>query len=75
MLVFTRKVGETIVINGDIAVTIVRVGPNDVRLGIEAPDDMPVIRDELGSADVKEIRIGERPQKIGDARIATRIAE
>jgi carbon storage regulator len=72
MLVFTRKVGETIVINGDIEVTIVRVGPNDVRLGIVAPDDMPVVRDELGAADIKEITIGERARS-ADARIATRM--
>jgi len=47
MLVFTRRVGESIVINGDIAVTIVRVGPNDVRIGIEAPSEMPIVRDDV----------------------------
>jgi carbon storage regulator len=47
MLVFTRRVGEAIVINGDISVTIVCVGPNDVRLGIVAPDEVPVVREEL----------------------------
>ncbi|HEX4000169.1 MAG TPA: carbon storage regulator [Pirellulales bacterium] len=46
MLVFTRKAGETIVINGDIAVTIVRVGPNDVRIGIEAPAETPIVRND-----------------------------
>lgn len=53
MLVFTRKVGEAIVIGEDIAVTIVRVGPNDVRIGIEAPEATPIERDNMavGQAD------------------------
>jgi carbon storage regulator len=46
MLVFTRRVGEAIVINDDISVTIIRVGPNDVRLGIEAPEEISVARDD-----------------------------
>jgi len=63
MLVFTRKVGETIVINGDISVTIIRVGPNDVRLGIVAPEEVPVVRDQMGATGANEtsneIKIGE----------------
>ncbi len=54
MLVFTRKVGEAIVINGDIAVTIIRVGPTDVRLGIVAPAEVPVARNELGQKSPEE---------------------
>lgn len=65
MIVFTRKVGETIVINGDISVTVVRVGPNEVRLGIDAPAEVPVLRDELGPPAVKEIRIGARHENAG----------
>lgn len=47
MLVLSRKTGERVQIGDDIVVTIVRVGPNSVRLGIEAPRSMPVLRDEL----------------------------
>jgi carbon storage regulator len=71
MLVFTRRVGETIVINGDIEVTIVRVGPNDVRIGIVAPAEIPVARNELEPGDVQEIRIGKRPS-VAEPRIANR---
>lgn len=49
MLVLSRKTGERVQIGDDIVVTIVRVGPNSVRLGIEAPRDMSVLRDELQS--------------------------
>ena len=49
MLVLSRKTGERVQIGDDIVVTIVRVGPNSVRLGIEAPRDVSVLRDELQS--------------------------
>jgi carbon storage regulator len=47
MLVLSRKVGERVLIGDRIAVTIVRVNGNGVRLGIEAPPDMVVVREEL----------------------------
>jgi len=47
MLVLSRKPGERILIGEDIAVTVVRIGPNTVRLGIEAPRNMNIVRDEL----------------------------
>ena len=47
MLVLSRKPGEKIHIGELITITIVRIGPNTVRLGIEAPKHMNIIRDEL----------------------------
>lgn len=47
MLVLSRKPGERILIGDNVAVTIVRIGPNSVRLGIEAPRDMNIVREEL----------------------------
>lgn len=47
MLVLSRKPGERILIGEDIAVTVVRIGPNTVRIGIDAPRDMNIVRDEL----------------------------
>lgn len=49
MLVLSRKTGERIQIGDQIVVTVVRIGPNSVRIGIEAPRDMQVLRDELHS--------------------------
>jgi carbon storage regulator len=47
MLVLSRKCNESIVIDGKITITIVEVQGNRVRLGIEAPREIPVQRAEL----------------------------
>jgi len=47
MLVLTRKADETIRIGDDIVVTIVRVKGNSVRVGVEAPKGVRVVRGEL----------------------------
>lgn len=51
MLVLTRKVGQGIVINGNITVTVTKLAGNRVSLGVEAPDDVVVLRDELEESD------------------------
>lgn len=47
MLVLSRKPGEKILIGDKVQVTVVRIGPNTVRLGIDAPRDMNIAREEL----------------------------
>ena len=47
MLVLSRKSGEKIRIGDNVVVTIVRIGPNNVRLGIEAPRELNIVREEL----------------------------
>ena len=47
MLVLSRKVGERVLVGDKVVVTVVRIGPNKVRLGIEAPKDMNIVREEL----------------------------
>lgn len=47
MLVLSRKVGERILIGDKIAVTVVRAAQGVVRIGIEAPADLAVVREEL----------------------------
>lgn len=56
MLVLSRKPGERILIGDDIAVTVVRIGPNTVRIGIEAPRSMNIVRDELCSSEEETIQ-------------------
>lgn len=47
MLVLTRKVGEKILIGDNISITVVRVAKGAVRIGIDAPDDIPIVREEI----------------------------
>jgi carbon storage regulator len=47
MLVLSRKVGEKILIGDHIEITVVRVMPNTVRLGVTAPHHCPIVREEI----------------------------
>lgn len=47
MLVLSRKIGEKIMIGDDIVVTIVDIDNGKVRLGIDAPREVPVYREEI----------------------------
>ncbi len=61
MLVLSRKVGERILIGDQVTVTVVRISGGGVRLGIEAPSEMAVIREEL-KKDVSEEPQRQRPE-------------
>jgi len=47
MLVLRRKVGENIVMTGGITISILEVSGNRVKIGISAPDDIRIVREEL----------------------------
>ena len=47
MLVLSRKTNESIVIDGNITVSVLRVDHDNVRLGIEAPLEIPIFRKEI----------------------------
>jgi carbon storage regulator len=53
MLVLTRRIDESIQIGPDITITIVRMRPGSVRIGIEAPEGLGIARGELLDADMK----------------------
>ncbi len=54
MLVLSRNVRETINIGNDITITVVRITGDNVRIGIEAPKDLPILREELEPKEVRE---------------------
>jgi carbon storage regulator len=47
MLVLSRKSGEVILVGEKISITVVRIAPGSVRIGIEAPDEFTILRQEL----------------------------
>lgn len=47
MLILTRRVGETLMIGDNVTVTVLGVKGNQVRLGINAPKDVAVHREEI----------------------------
>ena len=47
MLILTRRVGETLMIGDDVSVTVLGVKGNQVRIGVNAPKDVSVHREEI----------------------------
>ncbi|MDA1015812.1 MAG: carbon storage regulator [Planctomycetota bacterium] len=55
MLVLSRKRTERIRIGNDIFAEVIRTGQNTVKLGIEAPDNIRVLREELTGSTAREV--------------------
>jgi len=47
MLILTRRISESIIVGDDVKITVLGVKGNQVRLGIDAPKDLPVHREEI----------------------------
>ena len=54
MLVLTRKVDDAIRIGNDIVITVLSIDKKNVRIGIDAPEDVMILREELVRAVAKE---------------------
>lgn len=59
-MILTRRTGETIMLGDDITVTVLGVKNNQVRVGIKAPRDLPVHREEIYN------RIKEENRSLGN---------
>jgi carbon storage regulator len=47
MLILTRRVGESIIVGDDVTITVLGVKGNQIRLGVNAPKDLSVHREEI----------------------------
>lgn len=54
MLVLSRKLGEKIIIGDNIVVTVVKIDRNQIRIGIEAPHEISVYREEIAPSRVNK---------------------
>jgi carbon storage regulator len=71
MLILSRRPGESLTIGDNIVVTVVSVNGNQIRLGIDAPREVRVLRDEIYRAIREENQAaadsGERKRRMEDA--------
>ncbi len=54
MLVLSRKVGESVIIQGSIKITVLEISGNQIKLGFEAPEDVFIYRQEIYEKVIKE---------------------
>jgi carbon storage regulator len=68
VLVLSRKIGERILIGDKIAVTVVKIGHGGVRIGIDAPPELAVVREELAAElrRVEQALVDEQAEPIAE---------
>ena len=69
MLILTRRVGETVMIGNEVTVTVLGVKGNQVRIGVNAPKDVSVHREEIyerikREEDGSEGAAGKKPKTV-----------
>jgi len=62
MLILTRRIGETLNIGDDVQVTVLGIKGNQVRIGVNAPKEIPVHREEIYERIKKEKEAGLAPR-------------
>lgn len=63
MLILTRRISESIILGDDVKITVLGVKGNQVRLGIDAPKDLSVHREEIYERIQQEKKSGVLPEK------------
>lgn len=72
MLILTRRTGETVMIGNEITLTILGVKGNQVRIGINAPKNVPVHREEIYERIKRELQGGEVDGNVAEEPPTTR---
>jgi len=71
MLILTRRVGETVMIGDDVTITVLGVKGTQVRIGIKAPKDTPVHREEIFERIQRESE-GDKDAQHSDDKLVAR---
>ena len=69
MLILTRRVGETVMIGDDIAITVLGVKGNQVRVGVNAPKEVSVHREEIYERIKREEQTGISSRRVSSSEI------
>jgi carbon storage regulator len=72
MLILTRRVGETVMIGNEVTVTILGVKGNQVRVGVNAPKDVAVHREEIYER-IKREEEGDAPPERPILKVTDRV--
>jgi carbon storage regulator len=70
MLILTRKIGESILIGDNITIKVVETGKNSVRIGIDAPKDITVLRQEVFDTIQQENILSSKGDKVDITKVA-----
>ena len=71
MLIITRRAGQKVMLGDDVSINVIEIAGNNVRLGIEAPKEIPVYREEIWLAVKQE---NESAAKVEAERVSARRA-
>jgi len=69
MLILTRRTGETVMIGNEVTLTVLGVKGNQVRIGINAPKNVPVHREEIYERIKRELSGGEANGNVADGNV------
>lgn len=64
MLILSRKVGEKLIIDGNITVEVVRIQGNRITLGLVAPAGVKILRGELNRSQLPAANLAKAPQPL-----------
>ena len=73
MLIITRRAGEKIIIGDNVAVHVMELTGNTVRIGIDAPRSVPVYREEIWAAVKRENQEAAAAEAAGLSQLSSRV--